>query len=171
MAEAIDPRYFFNSRQHPAPRGSFSGAWIDLASDPSAAHELMRLGISPRRDLPALTVTEPGGRLVLLGTRLAPGEAERLADGSSVVADGAGRIELYGAAWCRDCARLRDRLARSGRAFEEVNVDHDATAEALVLARSGGRRVTPTVLLDDRIWLFNPPAHLVERLLPVPASP
>lgn len=165
MAEAIDPRYFFNSRQHAAPRTSFSGAWIDLASDPSSAHELIRLGVSPRRDLPALTLAEPGGRLVLLGTRLSPGEAERLADGSKAPL-GADRVAvLYGAAWCRDCEKLRELLERRGRAFEEVNVDHDATAEALVLTRSGGRRVTPTLVLDDRIWLFNPPERLVERFL------
>jgi mycoredoxin len=171
MAEAVDPRYFFNSRQHSAPRTSFSGAWIDLASDPSSAHELIRLGVSPRRDLPALTLAEPGGRLVLLGTRLTPGEAERLADGSraplggSVARAGEGPAVLYGAAWCWDCEKLRELLERRGRAFEEVNVDHDATAEALVLARSGGRRVTPTLVLDDRIWLFNPPERLVERFL------
>lgn len=171
MAEAVDPRYFFNSRQHSAPRTSFSGAWIDLASDPSSAHELMRLGVSPRRDLPALTLAEPGGRLVLLGTRLAAGEAERLADGSdaplatSGAGAEAGSIRLFGAAWCKDCERLRALLEERGRAFEEVDLDHDPTAEALVLARSGGRRVTPTLVLDDRIWLFNPPAHLVERFL------
>lgn len=170
MAEAVDPRYFFNSRQHAAPRASFSGAWIDLASDPSSAHELMRLGVSPRRDLPALTLAEPGGRLVLLGTRLSPGEAERLTDGGAALPGAAwvagdGAPVLYGAAWCKDCERLRELLERRGRAFEEVNVDHDPTAEALVLARSGGRRVTPTLLVDGRIWLFNPPERLVERFL------
>lgn len=171
MAEAVDPRYFFNSRQHSVPRTSFSGAWIDLASDPSSAHEVMRLGVSPRRDLPALTLAEPGGRLVLLGTRLSAGEAERLSNGSEAPlgANGpggaVGSIRLYGAAWCKDCERLRELLEHRGRAFEEVNLDHDPTAEALVLARSGGRRVTPTLVLDDRIWLFNPPVHLVERFL------
>lgn len=172
MAEAIDPRYFFNSRQHAAPRTSFSGAWIDLASDPSSAHELMRLGVSPRRELPALTLAEPGGRLVLLGTKLSRGEAERLADGSeaplgeSGPGGAGGSAVLYGAAWCKDCVRLRELLERRGRPFDEVNVDHDPTAEALVLARSGGRRVTPTLVLDGRIWLFNPPERLVERFLP-----
>jgi mycoredoxin len=171
VAEAVDPRYFFNSRQHPAPRRSFSGAWIDLASDPSSAHELIRLGVSPRRDLPALTLAERGGRLVLLGTRLTPGEAERLADGSLAplggggAGAGEGSAVLYGAAWCKDCEKLRALLERGGRAFDEVNVDHDPTAEALVLTRSGGRRVTPTLVLDERIWLFNPPERLVERFL------
>lgn len=168
MADTVDPRYYFNSRHHPAPRTSFSGAWVDLASDPSSAHEVMRLGVSPRRDLPALTLAEPGGRLVLLGTRLTPGEAERLAAGDPAPVDsmrGDGPIELYGAAWCRDCEKLRERLESRGRSFVEINVDHDPAAEALVLARSGGRRVTPTLLLAERIWLFNPSAGLLDRIL------
>ena len=162
MSAAFDPRYFFNSRLHAAPGTGFRGAWVDLARDPSSAHELIRLGVSPRHDLPALTLTEPGERLRLLGLRLRPGEAERLS--SSEPFDG-GRVRVFGAAWCPDTRRLRALLERHGRAFEEINVDQDAKAEALVLARSGGRRVTPTVLLDERIWLFNPEAGLAERFL------
>jgi len=162
MSAAFDPRYFFNSRLHAAPGSGFRGAWVDLARDPSSAHELIKLGVSPRHDLPALTLSEPGERLRLLGLRLHPAEAERLSSNEPFEA---GRIQVFGAAWCPDTRRLRARLARYGRAFEEVNVDLDATAEALVLARSGGRRVTPTVLVDERIWLFNPGRDLIERFL------
>jgi glutaredoxin len=162
MSAAFDPRYFFNSRLHAAPGSGFRGAWVDLARDPTSAHELIRLGVSPRHDLPGLTLTEPGERLRLLALRLLPGEAERLS--SSEPFDG-GRIQVFGAVWCPDTRRLRTLLERHGRAFEEVNVDQDAKAEALVLARSGGRRVTPTMLVDDRIWLFHPDAGLLERFL------
>lgn len=162
MSAAFDPRYFFNSRLHPAPGPDFRGAWVDLARDPSSAHELIRLGVSPRHDLPALTLSEAGERLRLLGLRLRPGEAERL---SSNEPFGGGRIEVFGALWCPDTRRLRAVLERHGCAFEEVNVDQDVRAEALVLARSGGRRVTPTFLLDERIWLFHPDAGLLERFL------
>lgn len=164
MSEVFDPRYFFNSRLHPAPVAGFPGQWVDLARDPSSAHELIKLGISPRADLPALTLTETGGRLRLLGLRLTPREAERLASGHAV--PGAGTLRVFGAAWCPDTRRLRSLLHSRKRPFAETNVDQDARAEALVLARSGGRRVTPTVLLDDRIWLFNPEAKLLERFLP-----
>jgi glutaredoxin len=162
MSAALDPRYFFNSRLHPAPEPGFRGAWIDLAREPSSAHELIRLGVSPRHDLPALTLSESGGRLRLLGLRLLPAEAERLSSSEPFVG---ARVEVFGAAWCPDTRRLRDLLDRHGQTYEEVNVDQDAKAEALVLARSGGRRVTPTVLVDERIWLFNPEAGLVERFL------
>lgn len=166
MSAALDPRYYFNSRQNPAPGDGFRGAWVDLARNPSSAHELIRLGVSPRHDLPGLTLTEPGGRLCLLSLRLVPGEAERLVAGRPLAGSA---IRIYGAAWCPDTRRLRAFLDRHGLPYSEVNVDQDATAEALVLARSGGRRVTPTVLVDDRIWLFNPGSELLERFLPTAA--
>lgn len=162
MSAAFDPRYYFNSRLHPAPGEAFPGAWVDLARDPSSAHELIRLGVSPRHDLPGLTLTEPGGRLRLLALRLAPGEEERLVRGEPF---GEADVQVYGAAWCPDTRRLRAFLDRHGCPYVEVNVDQDAKAEALVLARSGGRRVTPTVLVDDRVWLFNPGTGLLERFL------
>lgn len=166
MSAVFDPRYFFNSRLHPGPGEAFPGAWVDLARAPSSAHELIRLGVSPRHDLPGLTLTEPGGRLRLLGLRLVPGEARALVSGEPFAA---GAVQVFGAAWCPDTRRLRAFLDRHGRAYTEINVDQDAKAEALVLARSGGRRVTPTVLIDDRIWLFNPGAGLSERFLPTAA--
>lgn len=165
MSAVFDPRYFFNSRLHPAPGDGFRGAWVDLARDPSSAHEMIRLGVSPRHDLPALTLTEPGVRLRLLALRLLPGEAEALVEGRPV----SGPFQVFGAAWCPDTRRLRAFLDRHGRRYTEANVDLDAKAEALVLARSGGRRVTPTLLVDDRIWLFNPERGLLERFLPTAA--
>ena len=58
MIQAEDCRYFFNSVQHAPPPAGFPGEWIDLAADPSAAHRLIRLGVSPRTDLPAVTVDD-----------------------------------------------------------------------------------------------------------------
>lgn len=160
MSASLDPQYFFNSRHHPAPGEGFRGGWIDLAQDPSAAHRLIKLGISPRTDLPALTLTDPGGKVRLLALRLTPEEASRLAAGEPVPA---GEPTLYGAAWCPDTRRVRELFERTGRSYREVNVDLDARAEALIYARSGGRRVTPTLLFDERLWLFYPGPELLER--------
>ncbi len=158
MTQAQDCRYFFNSTLHtPAPAG-FPGEWIDLAADPSAAHRLIRLGVSPRTDLPAVTVEEPGGKLRVLGLRLTSEEALALAAGKGVAGES---LRVFGTTWCPDCRGAKRILADVGTSFDEVNLDLDPKAEALVLARSGGRRVVPTLLLDDRVWLFNPaPARL-----------
>lgn len=167
MSASLDPQYFFNSRQHPAPGDAYRGGWIDLAQDPSAAHRLIKLGISPRTDLPALTLTDAGGKVRLLALRLTPEEASHLAAGETLPA---GEPTLFGAAWCPDTRKVRKLFEGIGRSYREVNVDLDAQAEALVFARSGGRRVTPTLLFDERLWLFNPAADLLERFAGVAAG-
>lgn len=160
MIQAEDCRYFFNSAQHaPAPAG-FPGEWIDLAADPSAAHRLIRLGVSPRTDLPAVTVEEAGGKLRVLGVRLSPEEALALAGGEGIGGDD---LLVFGTTWCADCRRAKRILEEAGAPFDEVNLDQDPKAEALVLARSGGRRVVPTLLVGERVWLFNPAATRLQR--------
>lgn len=47
----------------------------------------------------------------------------------------------------------------------EVDIERDAGAEAEVLRRSGGRRVVPTLVLDGRVWAFNPEPPMVRRLV------
>ncbi len=56
-------------------------------------------------------------------------------------------------------------LEEAGATFEEIDVDQDAQAEAMILERSGGRRVVPTLRFDDRVWAFNPDPPLLRRLL------
>lgn len=184
MHQSLDCRYFFNSRLHPAPPADLRGEWIDLARDPSAAHELIRLGISPRSDLPVLVAAEAGGKLRLLGLRLAPDEARALADGrwrANGEAGGEGAadgddaaVRLYASTWCADCRTAARLLDEAGQPYEEVNVDEDPEAETLVLMRSGGRRVVPSLLVDERLWAFHPGPVLLRRLLvpaPAPARP
>lgn len=159
MTDGQDRRYYFNSAYHQAPPADFPGEWIDLSRDLSVAHDLIRLGISPRSDLPAVTVEEAGGKLRVLGLRLTPEEALRLAAGD----DPGVRLEqaataptVYGTGWCPDTRRAKRVLEEAGVDYDEVNLDEDPVAEALVLARSGGRRVTPALLFGDRVWLFHP---------------
>lgn len=162
MLDTLDYSYYFNSRFHPPPPDTV-GQWVDLANDPSAAHMLIRLGVSTRADLPAVVASEAGGKLRLLGLRLSPGEAERLLTGEGI---GDGEVVLYGSSWCPDCRRARRLLEEEGMEYREVVVDEDPTAEALILSRSGGRRVVPTLLFGDRLFAFNPDPSLLRRLLP-----
>ena len=169
MTHGQDRRYYFNSVHHSAPPADFPGEWIDLAENPSAAHDLIKLGVSPRSDLPAVTVEGAGGKLRVLGLRLSPVEAARLASGDGLAGSGAaatpgkpgGVPKVYGTGWCPDTRRAKRLLDEAGVRYDEINLDQDPVAEALVLARSGGRRVTPALLFGDRVWLFHPG---VERL-------
>ena len=161
MSKHLDCRLFFNSQEAQAAPAALCEQ-VDLAAEPAAAHQLLRLGISPRHDLPAAVLTEPGGKIRLVGTRLSPEEASRLAAGEGI---GVSRVVVYSSAWCPDCRRAKRVLEEAEARFEEVDIDRDPRAEAEILERSGGRRVVPTLLLDDRVWAFNPDPPLLRRLL------
>ncbi|MFL6198573.1 MAG: glutaredoxin family protein [Thermoanaerobaculia bacterium] len=157
----LDCHVYFDSTRHPVPSVA-CGDRVDLSADPDAGDRLLKLGISPRADLPAVLLTEPGGKIRIVGLRLSTDETAMLATGGGVPAS---RVLVFSSAWCGDCRRAKRVLEEAGAAFEEVDVDRDSQAEALILERSGGRRVVPTLRFDDRVWAFNPDPPLLRRLL------
>lgn len=158
MSRTLDSQVFYNSHEHPAPA---AGA-IDVTADAASAHRLLQLGVSPRHDLPAVLLSEPDGKLRVLGLRLSSGEIDRLTSSEGLPA---ARLQVFSSSWCPDCRRAKRVLDEAATSYEEVDIDRDATAEAEVLARSGGRRVVPTLLFDERVWAFNPDPPLLRRLL------
>ncbi|HET9227363.1 MAG TPA: glutaredoxin family protein [Thermoanaerobaculia bacterium] len=156
----LDCHVYFDSTRHPVPPVA-CGDRVDLSADPDAGDRLLKLGIS-RADLPAVLLTEPGGKIRIVGVRLTPDETATLATGTGLPAS---RLFVYSSSWCGDCRRAKRVLEEAGASFEEVDVDRDAQAEAMILERSGGRRVVPTLKFDDRIWAFNPDPPLLRRLL------
>lgn len=163
MPQALDCRYVYHSLRDRRPPSELAGEWVDLAKDPSAAHLLIKLGVSPRNDLPALILAESGGKIRLLALGVDPDDAVEVAAGH--LPKRGGELTLYGASWCPDCRRAKMILSDAGVAYDEVSLDQDASAEAMVLARSGGRRVIPTLLFDRRVWAFNPDPALLKRLI------
>jgi mycoredoxin len=157
----MDCHVYYDSTRQPAPPPE-CGDHVDLAFDLEAAHRLTRLGLSPEADLPAVLLTEPGGKIRLVGVRLTPEEAARLAAGEGIHSDS---VLVYSSSWCPDCRRAKRVLEEAEAAFSEIDIDQDHGAEALVLERSGGRRVVPTLRFDDRVWAFNPAPPLLRRLL------
>lgn len=155
---------------------------IDPTAEPSAAAHLARLGVAVPDDLPAIVLSR-GGRLRLLAVRLAPGEVAALAAGRGWRP---ASLTMYSSPWCGDCRRLKRLLAEVALAAPvlpelqpppqvpelpalpeiiEVDIERDAGAEAEVVRRSGGRRVVPTLVLDGRVWAFNPEPPMVRRLV------
>lgn len=55
-------------------------------------------------------------------------------------------LTMYGATTCDDTERTRGWLAAWGVPFREVNIDHDADADALVRVLNQGFRSTPTLV-------------------------
>ncbi|MEP7010119.1 MAG: glutaredoxin family protein [Acidobacteriota bacterium] len=134
---------------------------MDVATDPAGAALLARLGLV-RADLPVLLVSDAMGKLRVLGARLTSEEITALADGRGVPTSA---LIVYGASWCPDCRTAKRVLAEAGTKYDEIDIDQDASAAATVIARSGGRRVIPTLAFDGRIWAFNPPPPQLRRLL------
>jgi glutaredoxin len=158
---SLECHVYYDSTRHPEPPPA-CGERVDLHADPAAGDLLARLGLSLETDLPAVLLSEPGGRLRVVGLRLAPAELERLAAGFGFPP---GRLLIYSSDWCPDCRRAKRVLEEAETPFEEVDIDRDPQAEAMVLERSGGRRVVPTLRFDDRLWAFNPDPPLLRRLL------
>lgn len=165
MSHFLDCHVYYDSTRHAEPPAG-CGDRIDVAADPEAGRLLDRLGISPRTDLPAVLLTEPGGKLRIVGLRLTEEETARLASGAGFPAE---KLIVYSSSWCPDCRRAKRVLEEAEQLFEEVDIDRDSQAEAMVLERSGGRRVVPTLRFDDRLWAFNPDPPLLRRLLNGPA--
>lgn len=161
MSHALDCHIYYDSRRHDVPP-SECGLSTDLTAEPEAAEQLARLGISPDLDLPALVLTEPDGKIRIVGVRLTSEETARLASGAGIHATS---LVIYSSEWCPDCRRAKRVLEEAEAPFEEVDLDRDAGAEAMVLQKSGGRRVVPTLRFDDRLWAFNPAPPLLRRLL------
>jgi glutaredoxin len=62
-------------------------------------------------------------------------------------------IQLYSAAWCRDCRAAKDFLDSNSIPYTEVNVDADPAATAAVI-RHVGKRAIPQLVIDGE-W-FQP---------------
>jgi len=161
MNHSLDCHVFYDSTRHAEPPAE-CGERIDLAAQPQAAGRLERLGISADSDLPAVLLTEPDGRLRLAGVRMTSEETAKLAAGRGIQVED---LVVYSSAWCPDCRQAKRVLEEAETRFAEVDIDRDASAEAMVLQRSGGLRVVPTLRFDDRVWAFNPAPPLLRKLL------
>jgi len=167
MSHALDCHIYYDSRRHAVPPPE-CGHPVDLIAEPEAAERLLQLGISPESDLPAVVLTEADGKIRIVGVRLTLEETAKLAGGDGIHATS---LVVYSSDWCPDCRRAKRVLEEAEAAFDEVDLDRDAGAEAMVLQKSGGRRVVPALRFDDRVWAFNPAPPLLRRLLNGRAKP
>jgi mycoredoxin len=62
-------------------------------------------------------------------------------------------IQVYTAAWCRDCRAAKRFLDSHGIPYTEINIDTDPAASAEVI-RNVGKRAIPQLVIDGE-W-FQP---------------
>lgn len=77
-----------------------------------------------------------------------------------------GRVQLYGADWCPDCRRAKSFLRDSGINFEFIDVDIHPWATQKVEEINRGKRIIPTILIDN-IPYTNPDNQKLTVLLSI----
>jgi glutaredoxin len=75
-------------------------------------------------------------------------------------------ITMYTTQWCPDCRRAKAFLKERGVIFREVDIEQDASAEAIVIKANQGKRKVPTFQAGDRYFASSPfdAAQLAEEL-------
>ncbi|SDO55295.1 mycoredoxin [Nakamurella panacisegetis] len=74
-------------------------------------------------------------------------------------------LTVYTTSWCPFSRRLVTDLDRAGIEFDDIDVDEDGEAAALVQSLNNGNRTVPTVVFADGTSLTNPPIALVKARL------
>lgn len=77
------------------------------------------------------------------------------------------RIVLYGADWCPDCRRAKAFLRENEMNFLHVDVDKDPDAADKVTQLNKGKRIIPTLLINDDAY-SNPDNTTLRRVLGLP---
>ena len=57
------------------------------------------------------------------------------------------KVQVYTAAWCRDCRATKQFLEAHGIVYTEINVDADQAASDEVVRRVG-KRAIPQLVID-----------------------
>ncbi|GAK88965.1 thioredoxin reductase [Nonlabens ulvanivorans] len=75
-----------------------------------------------------------------------------------------GSVKLYGANWCPDCQRAKAYLQDNGINFQFIEVDKHDWAAKLVEETNNGKRIIPTVFINDSSYA-NPDNSVLKELL------
>lgn len=65
-------------------------------------------------------------------------------------------IIMYSTLWCSDCRRSKRWLYEHDIAFQEIDIDEDDEAAAIVTAINRGSRTIPTIVFPDGAVLVEP---------------
>jgi mycoredoxin len=75
-------------------------------------------------------------------------------------------ITIYSTSWCPDCWRVKQFLKERRVVFEEINIEENPHAEAIVLRENRGKRRVPTLQIGKRYFACSPfnASELAEEL-------
>jgi len=72
---------------------------------------------------------------------------------------------LYSTPWCGYCHRLKGQLTREGIPFDEVDIEAQPDAAAVVESANAGNQTVPTLVFADGTSLTNPSVAQVKGKL------
>src|SRR5574343_101520 len=75
-------------------------------------------------------------------------------------------IKFYGAEWCPDCRRTKEFLTKNAIPFDYINVDVSLEASSIVEGINNGKRIIPTLVINDEPF-SNPTNHDLAKKLGV----
>lgn len=61
-------------------------------------------------------------------------------------------IKIYGADWCPDCVHAKNFLDSKGKKYEYIIITDNQEAIDLVEKINNGKRVIPTIIIDDKSY-------------------
>ena len=73
-------------------------------------------------------------------------------------------ITVYGSTTCPDTRRVTESLDRRQQAFEFKDVDQSPEYDAYIAGLNQGKRVMPTVQINNEVY-FNPNMEVLEKSL------
>ena len=73
-------------------------------------------------------------------------------------------IDFYGADWCPDCQRAKAYLKDNGVDFNFIDVDLDKDATARVEGINNGKRIIPTIIINEKPYT-NPDNSVLANVL------
>lgn len=80
-----------------------------------------------------------------------------------------GQVDLYGADWCPDCRRAKAYLQNNGINYRHIEVDKHEWASEKVIEINKGKRIIPTILIND-VPYSNPNNAVLKEVLKIEAQ-
>ena len=77
-----------------------------------------------------------------------------------------GRVILFGADWCPDCRRAKSYLSDNHINYQFIDIDQHAWATDKVESINNGKRIIPTILIDE-VPYANPDNSVLKELLKI----
>lgn len=75
------------------------------------------------------------------------------------------QVTMYSTTWCGFCRRLKLQMDQAGIAYDEIDIERDATAATFVESVNNGNQTVPVIKFADESTATNPSLAQVQAKL------